>query len=52
MKLLTGRKLEVEDASAAGTTRDTIALIAGDNAGTVKRIDGKTGIVKWEYKDG
>lgn len=43
--------LELEDASAAGTTRDTIALIAGDNAGAVKRIDGKTGNVKWEYKD-
>ena len=43
--------LELEDASAAGTTRDTIALIAGDNAGAVKRIDGQTGNVKWEYKD-
>ena len=43
--------LELEDASAAGTTRDTIALIAGDNVGAVKRIDGKTGNVKWEYKD-
>ena len=43
--------LELEDASAAGTTRDTIALIAGDNGGAVKRIDGKTGNVKWEYKD-
>lgn len=43
--------LELEDANAAGTTRDTIALIAGDNAGAAKRIDGQTGNVKWEYKD-
>ncbi|ODM20819.1 hypothetical protein SI65_03872 [Aspergillus cristatus] len=43
--------LELEDASAAGTFRDTIALVNAGEAGVVKRIDGQTGDVKWEYKD-
>lgn len=43
--------LELEDASATGTFRDTIALVNTGEAGVVKRIDGQTGDVKWEYKD-
>lgn len=43
--------LELEDASAAGAFRDTIALVNAGEAGVVKRIDGQTGDVKWEYKD-
>lgn len=44
--------LELEDASAVGTGgKDTIALFQGKDAGVLKRIDGQTGDVKWEYKD-
>lgn len=43
--------LELEDASAAGTFRDTIALVNTGEAGVIRRIDGQTGDVKWEYKD-
>lgn len=44
--------LELEDASAVGTgSKDTIALFQGKDAGVLKRIDGQTGDVKWEYKD-
>ncbi|KKK13264.1 hypothetical protein AOCH_005561 [Aspergillus ochraceoroseus] len=42
--------LELEDASAAASTRDTIAL-SGSTAGFVRRLDGSTGKVKWEHKD-
>lgn len=44
--------LELEDASAVGTGgKDAIALLHGKDAGVLKRIDGQTGDVKWEYKD-
>lgn len=42
--------LELEDANAGGSSRDSIALFTG-NAGVVRRIDGETGNVKWEFKD-
>lgn len=41
---------ELEDASANGAARDTIVLF-GDKTGTVRRLDGASGNVKWEYKD-
>ncbi|KAJ5099713.1 hypothetical protein N7532_006714 [Penicillium argentinense] len=43
--------LEMEDATAASGVRDTIALIAGKSFGTVRRFDGDSGAVKWEYID-
>ncbi|KAL4925169.1 uncharacterized protein BDV17DRAFT_284146 [Aspergillus undulatus] len=42
--------LELEDASADPSTRDAIAL-SGGQAGSVKRLDGQTGVVKWEWHD-
>ena len=42
--------LELEDASAAPSAKDTVALFSG-KAGVVRRLDGNTGQVKWEYKD-
>ncbi|KAL4808685.1 hypothetical protein BDV18DRAFT_167693 [Aspergillus unguis] len=42
--------LELEDASAAPSVRDAIAL-SGGQAGSVKRLDGLTGEIKWEYHD-
>ncbi|KAL2801065.1 hypothetical protein BJX66DRAFT_321034 [Aspergillus keveii] len=42
--------LELEDASVAPSTRDAIAL-SGGQAGSVKRLDGQTGEVKWERHD-
>jgi len=44
--------LELEDASATSSTRDTIALVGnGNGAGIVRRLDGDSGKIKWEYKD-
>lgn len=42
--------LELEDANAGGGIKDSIALFSGDT-GVVRRIDGESGNVKWEYKD-
>lgn len=42
--------LDLEDANAGGSSRDSIALFTG-SAGVVRRIDGETGNVKWEFKD-
>lgn len=42
--------LELEDANARAESRDSIALFSGD-AGVVRRIDGESGNVKWEYED-
>lgn len=42
--------LELEDTSAAPLMRDAIAL-SGGQAGSVKRLDGSTGDIKWEYHD-
>ncbi|KAF9891221.1 hypothetical protein FE257_004785 [Aspergillus nanangensis] len=43
--------LELEDATAAASSaKDTIALFGG-KAGVVRRFDGDSGEVKWEYKD-
>ncbi|RAL12728.1 uncharacterized protein BO97DRAFT_470195 [Aspergillus homomorphus CBS 101889] len=42
--------LELEDASTAPSAKDTVALFGG-KAGVVRRLDGNSGHVKWEYKD-
>ena len=42
--------LELEDTNARAESRDSIALFSGD-AGVVRRIDGESGNVKWEYED-
>ena len=42
--------LELEDASAAPSTKDTVALFGG-KAGVVRRLDGDSGKTKWEYLD-
>lgn len=42
--------LELEDASATASARDTLALVS-NGAGVVRRLDGDTGKTKWEYKD-
>lgn len=42
--------LEMEDANAGGRSRDSVALFKG-NTGVVRRIDGESGNVKWEFKD-
>ena len=42
--------LELEDAASPSTAKDTIALFGG-KAGVVRRLDGDSGKVKWEYKD-
>ena len=44
--------LALEDATSgsAAATRDSIALFGGKN-GVVRRLDGETGDVKWEFKD-
>jgi outer membrane protein assembly factor BamB len=42
--------LELEDASSAPLVTDAIAL-SGGHAGSVRRLDGSTGEVKWEYHD-
>ncbi|KAJ5586262.1 hypothetical protein N7450_006049 [Penicillium hetheringtonii] len=44
--------LEMEDASEESSdSRDTIALISGKSFGSVRRFDGDSGAVKWEYID-
>lgn len=43
--------LELEDATATSDTRDTLALISGKSFGSVRRFDGDSGAVKWEYID-
>ncbi|KAL4821109.1 hypothetical protein BDW67DRAFT_152078 [Aspergillus spinulosporus] len=42
--------LELEDASSAPLVTDAIAL-SGGQAGSVRRLDGSTGEVKWEFHD-
>ncbi|THC95235.1 hypothetical protein EYZ11_005274 [Aspergillus tanneri] len=42
--------LELEDANVAPSTKDAIALFGGKN-GVIRRLDGDSGEVKWEYKD-
>lgn len=43
--------LELEDAIATSSARDTLALVGGDGVGIVRRLDGDSGKTKWEYKD-
>ncbi|KAJ5134563.1 hypothetical protein N7526_005928 [Penicillium atrosanguineum] len=43
--------LELEDASATSSVRDTLALVSNGGAGVVRRLDGDSGKTKWEYKD-
>ncbi|KAJ5995077.1 hypothetical protein N7481_002054 [Penicillium waksmanii] len=43
--------LELEDPTATSDTRDTLALISGKSFGSVRRFDGDSGAVKWEYID-
>ncbi|KAI2725220.1 hypothetical protein CBS147354_5173 [Penicillium roqueforti] len=43
--------LELEDATATSGVRDTIAVVASEGNGIVKRLDGNTGKTVWEYKD-
>ncbi|KAJ5176899.1 uncharacterized protein N7482_002776 [Penicillium canariense] len=43
--------LELEDARATSSARDTIALTGGESTGVVRRLDGDSGETKWEYKD-
>ncbi|KAL2820469.1 hypothetical protein BDW59DRAFT_181474 [Aspergillus cavernicola] len=42
--------LELDDTSAAPSVRDAIAL-SGGQAGSIKRLDGSTGEIKWEHHD-
>ena len=42
--------LEMEDANAGGRSRDSVALFTG-NTGVVRRVDGESGDVKWEFTD-
>ncbi|KAJ5795145.1 hypothetical protein N7457_001744 [Penicillium paradoxum] len=42
--------LELEDATASGL-RDTVAVVASEGTGIVRRLDGNTGKTVWEYKD-
>ncbi|KAL5338998.1 hypothetical protein BJX70DRAFT_408445 [Aspergillus crustosus] len=42
--------LELEDGSAAPAAKDAIAL-SGGQAGSIKRLDGTTGEIKWEHHD-
>lgn len=43
--------LGLEDAASTSSARDTLALIRGKGAGIVRRLDGDSGKVKWEFKD-
>jgi outer membrane protein assembly factor BamB len=43
--------LGLEDAITTPASRDTIALTSGEGVGVVRRLDGDSGRVKWEYKD-
>ncbi len=42
--------LELQDATASPHVKDAIALFAGQKP-TLRRLDGRTGAVKWEYHD-
>ncbi|KAI9375756.1 hypothetical protein BJX61DRAFT_531345 [Aspergillus egyptiacus] len=42
--------LELEDGGAVSSVRDAIAL-SGGQAGSVRRLDGTSGEIKWEYQD-
>ncbi|KAJ5573708.1 uncharacterized protein N7459_008135 [Penicillium hispanicum] len=42
--------LELEDANAPDS-RDALALVGGQALGVVRRLEGESGKVKWEYKD-
>ncbi|PGH19669.1 hypothetical protein AJ80_03824 [Polytolypa hystricis UAMH7299] len=42
--------LQLEEGSAAQAAKDSIVLFGGQN-GLVRRLDGGSGNVKWEYKD-
>jgi hypothetical protein len=42
--------LELQDGSVSSDARDVITLF-GDKTGIVRRLDGISGKVKWEYKD-
>ncbi|KAE8151113.1 hypothetical protein BDV25DRAFT_129039 [Aspergillus avenaceus] len=42
--------LELEDAASSPSVKDTIALFRG-TAGTVRRLNGDSGAIKWEHKD-
>ncbi|OQE39896.1 hypothetical protein PENCOP_c006G05706 [Penicillium coprophilum] len=43
--------LELEDATATSGSRDTIAVVASEGTGIVRRLNGNTGKTVWEYKD-
>lgn len=43
--------LELQDGSTIEGVRDIIALF-GDKSGVVRRLDGLSGEIKWEHKDG
>ncbi|KAJ5941469.1 hypothetical protein N7516_001637 [Penicillium verrucosum] len=43
--------LELVDATATFGVRDTIAVIASEGTGIVRRLDGNTGKSVWEFKD-
>ncbi|KAJ5280374.1 hypothetical protein N7478_005746 [Penicillium angulare] len=43
--------LELEEASKTSGPRDALALVDGESVDFVRRLDGATGNVKWEYKD-
>ncbi|KAJ9490539.1 hypothetical protein VN97_g2729 [Penicillium thymicola] len=43
--------LELVDATATSGVRDTIAVIASEGTGIVRRLDGNTGKSVWEFKD-
>ncbi|PLB35782.1 uncharacterized protein BDW47DRAFT_59237 [Aspergillus candidus] len=42
--------LHLADPHAAPSSKDTVALFAG-KTGVVRRVDGESGDVKWEYRD-
>jgi len=42
--------LEMQDGAAAKGVKDALALSGGDNA-VVRRLNGETGAVKWEFTD-
>lgn len=43
--------LELEDATATSGVRDTIAVVASEGTGIVRRLNGNTGKSVWEFKD-
>ncbi len=42
---------ELEDATATSGVRDTIAVVASEGTGIVRRLNGNTGKSVWEFKD-